>query len=112
MPTEIPKFYKNPSTAIILSFFICGLGQNKERNTIADPMKVVLKITSVKGTCAAGHKVGEEFDLSKDFVLGYQVFLDFLILFTGFFLRNSLSDASLPEARWIIQARQQKISTR
>ena len=38
---------------------------------MADPMKVILKITSVKGTCAAGHKVGEEFDLSKDFVLGY-----------------------------------------
>ena len=38
---------------------------------MADPMKVVLKITSVKGTCAAGHKVGEKFDLSKDFVLGY-----------------------------------------
>ena len=38
---------------------------------MASPMKVVLKITSVKGTCAAGHKVGEEFDLSKDFVLGY-----------------------------------------
>jgi hypothetical protein len=38
---------------------------------MADPMKVVLKITSVKGTCTAGHKVGEEFDLSKDFVLGY-----------------------------------------
>jgi hypothetical protein len=42
---------------------------NKERNAMADPMKVVLKITSVKGTCAAGHKVGEKFDLSKDFVL-------------------------------------------
>jgi len=28
---------------------------------MADPMKVVLKITSAKGTCAAGHKVGEEF---------------------------------------------------
>jgi uncharacterized repeat protein (TIGR04076 family) len=38
---------------------------------MTNPMKVVLKITSVKGTCAAGHKVGEEFDLSKDFVLGY-----------------------------------------
>ena len=38
---------------------------------MADPMKVVLKITSVKGTCAAGHKVGEEFDLSKDIVLAY-----------------------------------------
>ena len=42
-----------------------------ERNAMADPMKVVLKITSVKGTCATGHKVGDEFDLSKDFVLGY-----------------------------------------
>ena len=38
---------------------------------MVDPMKVVLKITSVKGTCAAGHKAGEEFDFSKDFVLGY-----------------------------------------
>ncbi|HBB17361.1 MAG: hypothetical protein A3J94_12485 [Syntrophus sp. RIFOXYC2_FULL_54_9] len=38
---------------------------------MADPMKVILKITSVTGSCAAGHKVGEEFDLSKDFVLGY-----------------------------------------
>jgi uncharacterized repeat protein (TIGR04076 family) len=38
---------------------------------MADSMKVILKITSVKGTCAAGHKVGEEFDLSKEFVLGY-----------------------------------------
>jgi uncharacterized repeat protein (TIGR04076 family) len=38
---------------------------------MAKPMKVVLKITSVTGHCAAGHKVGDEFDLSKDFVLGY-----------------------------------------
>jgi uncharacterized repeat protein (TIGR04076 family) len=38
---------------------------------MADPIKVVLKITSVKGTCAAGHKVGDEFDLSKDFIVGY-----------------------------------------
>ena len=38
---------------------------------MADPI-VVLKITSVKGTCAAGHKVGDEFDLSKDFVLDTQ----------------------------------------
>lgn len=27
MGTEIPKFFKNPTTATILSFFICGLGQ-------------------------------------------------------------------------------------
>ncbi len=38
---------------------------------MAGPFKVVLKIASVKGTCAAGHKVGQEFDLSRDFVLGY-----------------------------------------
>jgi len=36
-----------------------------------EPMKVVLKIVSVKGTCAAGHREGEEFDLSKDFTLGF-----------------------------------------
>ena len=34
--------------------------------------RVVLKIASVKGTCNAGHKVGQEFDLSKDFTLGYR----------------------------------------
>jgi TM2 domain-containing membrane protein YozV len=27
MSTQPPKFYKNPTTATILSFFICGLGQ-------------------------------------------------------------------------------------
>ena len=27
MPTQPPKFYKNPSTATILSFFFMGLGQ-------------------------------------------------------------------------------------
>ena len=27
MPTQLPKFYKNPSTATILSFFFMGLGQ-------------------------------------------------------------------------------------
>jgi len=37
---------------------------------MANPEKVVLKIISVKGTCAAKHYVGQEFDLSKDFVLG------------------------------------------
>jgi len=38
---------------------------------MAEPMKVILKIISAKGFCAAGHKVGDEFDLSKDFTLGY-----------------------------------------
>jgi uncharacterized repeat protein (TIGR04076 family) len=37
---------------------------------MANPEKVILKIVSVKGTCAAGHVVGQEFDLSKDFLLG------------------------------------------
>jgi len=38
---------------------------------MADATKVVLKIISVKGTCGAGHKAGDEFDLSKDFMLGF-----------------------------------------
>src|SRR4030042_1923712 len=37
---------------------------------MANPEKVILKVVSVKGTCAAGHHVGQEFDLSKDFLLG------------------------------------------
>jgi len=37
---------------------------------MANPEKVILKIVSVKGHCAAGHKEGQEFDLSKDFMLG------------------------------------------
>jgi uncharacterized repeat protein (TIGR04076 family) len=37
---------------------------------MANPEKVTLKIVSVKGYCAAGHKEGQEFDLSKDFILG------------------------------------------
>jgi uncharacterized repeat protein (TIGR04076 family) len=38
---------------------------------MSNPFKVVLKITSVQGKCAAGHKAGDEFDLSKDVVIGY-----------------------------------------
>jgi uncharacterized repeat protein (TIGR04076 family) len=37
---------------------------------MANPAKVILKIVSVKGTCAAGHYAGQEFDLSQDFTLG------------------------------------------
>ena len=37
---------------------------------MANPAKVILKIVSVKGVCGAGHKEGEEFGLSKDFVVG------------------------------------------
>jgi len=37
---------------------------------VANPEKVILKIVSVKGTCAAGHFVGQQFDLSQDFILG------------------------------------------
>ena len=36
---------------------------------MANPEKVILKVVSVKGTCGAKHYVGQEFDLSKDFVL-------------------------------------------
>ena len=32
--------------------------------------KVILKIVSVKGTCNAGHREGQEFDLSNEFTLG------------------------------------------
>jgi uncharacterized repeat protein (TIGR04076 family) len=37
---------------------------------MANPEKVILKIVSVKGTCDAKHYVGQEFDLSKDFIVG------------------------------------------
>ena len=39
---------------------------------MSKPAKVVLRIVSVQGTCNAGHKVGQEFDLSKEFTLGYR----------------------------------------
>jgi len=38
---------------------------------MANPPRVILKIVSVTGTCNAGHKAGQEFDLSKEFTLGY-----------------------------------------
>ena len=38
---------------------------------MANPVKVVLKIVSVQGHCAAGHKVGQEFDLGKEISVGY-----------------------------------------
>jgi uncharacterized repeat protein (TIGR04076 family) len=37
---------------------------------MANPGKVILKVNSVSGTYAAGHKAGQEFDLSQDFALG------------------------------------------
>ena len=37
---------------------------------MANPAKVILKVTSVKGTCAAGHWEGQEFDLSGVFPVG------------------------------------------
>ena len=39
---------------------------------MANPPKVILKIVSLKGTCGAGHKVGQEFDLSKEFTVGFR----------------------------------------
>jgi uncharacterized repeat protein (TIGR04076 family) len=38
---------------------------------MSKPFPVVLKIISVKGKCNANHQVGQEFDLSKEFKLGY-----------------------------------------
>lgn len=35
-----------------------------------NPARVMMKIVSVKGTCAAKHQVGQEFDLSEDFTVG------------------------------------------
>ena len=32
--------------------------------------KVILKILSVKGTCNAGHREGQEFDLTDEFTVG------------------------------------------
>lgn len=37
---------------------------------MANPAKVILKVISVKGTCAAGHWEGQEFDLSGEFSVG------------------------------------------
>jgi uncharacterized repeat protein (TIGR04076 family) len=36
-----------------------------------NPCKVILRIISVRGTCIAGHEVGQEFDLSDGLILGY-----------------------------------------
>ena len=38
---------------------------------MADPEKVILEITSAKGTCNARHREGQEFDLSDEFTLGF-----------------------------------------
>jgi uncharacterized repeat protein (TIGR04076 family) len=38
---------------------------------MANPEKVILKIISVKGTCALGHQEGQEFDLSQDLIVGF-----------------------------------------
>jgi uncharacterized repeat protein (TIGR04076 family) len=35
------------------------------------PAKVVMKVTSVKGTCEVGHRVGQDFDLSREVTLAY-----------------------------------------
>ena len=37
---------------------------------MTNPSKVVMKIISQKGICGAKHQVGQEFDLSEDFVVG------------------------------------------
>ena len=35
-----------------------------------NPCKVILRVISVKGTCVAGHEVGQEYDLGDGLVLG------------------------------------------
>jgi uncharacterized repeat protein (TIGR04076 family) len=42
----------------------------KWRVAMKIPAKVVMKILSVKGTCEAKHKAGQEFDLSGDMTVG------------------------------------------
>ena len=37
---------------------------------MVNPAKVLLKIISVKGTCAAAHQAGQEFELSSEFKVG------------------------------------------
>lgn len=37
---------------------------------MANPERVFVKILSVKGTCAAGHQEGQEFNLGQDFTVG------------------------------------------
>ncbi len=36
-----------------------------------NPPKIILKIVSVKGTCAANHREGQEFDISGSFTVGF-----------------------------------------
>jgi uncharacterized repeat protein (TIGR04076 family) len=42
-----------------------------EKTLKNNPCKVILKIVSVRGTCIAGHEVGQEFDLGDGLILGY-----------------------------------------
>lgn len=47
MPDQAPKFYKNPTTATILSFFIMGLGQIYNGQIGKGIMFIVLYIISI-----------------------------------------------------------------
>ena len=47
MPEAAPKFYKNPTTATILSFFIMGLGQIYNGQIGKGILFIVLYIISV-----------------------------------------------------------------
>ncbi len=39
---------------------------------MVDRAKVVVKVIKQEGDCAVGHEVGDEYDLSKPFTLGYE----------------------------------------
>lgn len=41
------------------------------KQTKHNPAKVILRIVSVKGTCVAGHELGQVFDLGDGLILGY-----------------------------------------
>lgn len=37
-----------------------------------NPARVIVKVIKQEGECSMGHKVGDEYDLSKPFTLGYE----------------------------------------
>lgn len=47
MSEQVPKFYKNPSIAVVLSFFIAGLGQIYNGQIAKGVLFIVLYIISI-----------------------------------------------------------------
>jgi uncharacterized repeat protein (TIGR04076 family) len=64
-PKETGRFtFEGPCDRIKKHF------QKKGRKNMDNPAKVLLTIISVKGTCAAAHQAGQEFDLGSEFKVG------------------------------------------